>query len=324
MNMGSRFFSLLFTGGVLKPARVDGCVSMGRTNLFYRGLCSIGMIVGLTLLCWHAVASAAESASATTADPRVLVEEAVSYENGEGVPKDLARAADLYCRASRLGYADAQFGLGWMYANGRGVERNDAAASALFALAAKQGHVQAQRMLGIVGAADGSLPDCMRNDLGGAFLDSPARREVVAIVTRLAPEYKVDPRLVLAIITAESNFNFKAVSPKNAQGLMQLIPDTAARFNVSNPFDPVQNVRGGLAYLRWLLAYYQGNVALAVAGYNAGERAVDRYRGIPPYEETRSYVKRVMQLFGMERHPYDETVTEPSRGLLGIRVVAKG
>ena len=323
MNTGTRFV-LLSTIRRSGTREMDRCVSKRLAKLFFRGWCNAGMIFGAALLGWHALASAAEPASGAMEDPRVLTEEAVSFENGEGVPKDLAHAADLYCSASRLGYADAQYGLGWMYANGRGVERNDAAASALFALAAKQGHAQAQHMLRIVGATGGSLPDCMHNDLEDAFLNSPERRKVVEIVSRLAPEYKVNPRLVLAIITAESNFNFKAVSSKNAQGLMQLIPDTAARFNVSNPFDPVQNVRGGLAYLRWLLAYFQGNVTLAVAGYNAGEKAVDRYRGIPPYQETRSYVKRVMQLFRMERHPYDETITEPSPELIGIRLAVKG
>ena len=93
---------------------------------------------------------------------------------------------------------------------------------------------------------------------------------------------------------------------------MQLIPQTAARFNVRNPFNVTDNVRGGLAYLRWLLAYYQGKVALAAAAYNAGEAAVDRYRGVPPYPETRDYVKRVLRLFPRESHPYDEGVVAPS------------
>ena len=74
---------------------------------------------------------------------------------------------------------------------------------------------------------------------------------------------------------------------------MQLIPETSARFNVKKPFDPVQNVRGGLAYLRWLLAYFKGNVALVAAAYNAGEGTVERYRGVPPYAETRAYVQRI-------------------------------
>ena len=95
------------------------------------------------------------------------------------------------------------------------------------------------------------------------------------------------------------------VSPKNAQGLMQLIPETSARFNVKKPFDPVQNIRGGLAYLRWLLAYFRGDVTLVAAAYNAGEGTVERYRGVPPYAETRAYVQRIKRHFRKDEHPYD-------------------
>ena len=93
---------------------------------------------------------------------------------------------------------------------------------------------------------------------------------------------------------------------------MQLVPETATRFKVVNPFDARDNVRGGLAYLRWLLAYYQGRVPLVAAAYNAGEAAVDRYRGIPPYAETRDYVRRVLRLYRSERHAYDPRVVAPS------------
>jgi soluble lytic murein transglycosylase-like protein len=93
---------------------------------------------------------------------------------------------------------------------------------------------------------------------------------------------------------------------------MQLIPDTATRFRVRNAFDPAENVHGGLAYLRWLLAYYRGQVTLVAAAYNAGEGAVDRHRGVPPYAETREYVKRIQRHFPSEEHPYDPSVTEPS------------
>ena len=102
---------------------------------------------------------------------------------------------------------------------------------------------------------------------------------------------------------------------------MQLIPETATRFNVKNAFDIHDNVRGGLSYLRWLLAYYEGRVELAAAAYNAGEAAVDRYRGIPPYPETRDYVKRVLKLFRGDSHPFDARVVAPSPMLVptGLR-----
>lgn len=93
---------------------------------------------------------------------------------------------------------------------------------------------------------------------------------------------------------------------------MQLIPATAERFNVKNAFDASQNIRGGIKYLKWLLSYYRGNIELATAAYNAGEKAVDRYLGVPPYAETREYVKRLKRLYRKSTHPYDESITEPS------------
>jgi soluble lytic murein transglycosylase-like protein len=256
------------------------------------------------------------------------VRQATAYEHGEGVPRDFERAADLYCRAARAGDARAQFSLGWMYANGRGLGRSDAAAGALFALAADQGHPQAARMLRFTQQQAPVLPDCMKPppatvaEADDLLLDpnpSPEKKRIIELVNKLAPNYAVDPRLALAVISVESNFNPKAVSPKNAGGVMQLIPETAERFNVTNVFDPAQNIRGGLAYLRWLLAYYQGRVALAAAAYNAGEGAVDRHRGIPPYRETQTYVARVMKLFKRDDHPYDEAFARPSPVLAGAR-----
>ncbi|HPT49039.1 MAG TPA: transglycosylase SLT domain-containing protein [Accumulibacter sp.] len=255
-----------------------------------------------------------------------LRKEALSYEHGEGVAKDGARAAKLYCDGARLGDAEAQYSLGWMYANGRGVDRNDALAAYFFGLAAKQGHAQSQKMQRFVGEASSEVPECMRPP---AIPEEPAevirptseaQKKVIALVNQLAPQYGVSPRLALAVIRTESNFNAAALSNKNAQGLMQLIPDTSARFNVKQPLDPEQNIRGGLAYLRWLLAYFEGDVSLVAAAYNAGEGAVNRYRGVPPYAETRGYVKRIVGLFQREDHPYDRKVTSPSPELQKIRL----
>jgi hypothetical protein len=122
--------------------------------------------------------------------------------------------------------------------------------------------------------------------------------DIARLVHKLAPEYALSPALVLALVEVESGFDPKARSPKRAQGLMQLVPATAERFGVGNVWDPEQNLRGGMAYLRWLLDRFDGDVALALAGYNAGERAVERHGGIPPYAETRAYVRKVMSRIG--------------------------
>jgi hypothetical protein len=256
--------------------------------------------------------------------PLELVAQALAYEHGEGVPKDLRKAALLYCEAARAGDVEATFSLGWMYANGRGVVRSDPMAAFLFARAAAAGHDYARKMQKYVGENGGVMPDCMRPpdpDPPAALVDNdpdpfaalpPYKQKIAELVTKAAPQYAIEPRLALAVIATESNFQPDAISPKDAHGLMQLVPTTAARFRVRNRLDMKQNVQGGLAYLRWLLAYYQGRVTLVVAAYNAGEAAVDRYGGVPPYPETRDYVRRVRRLYPNERHSFDSGVAEPS------------
>ena len=117
-----------------------------------------------------------------------------------------------------------------------------------------------------------------------------------AEIRAAALQHGVDEAVVRAIIHAESSFNPNALSRVGAQGLMQLMPATARRFGVSNAFDATQNIRGGVQYLAWLLRRYNGDLTLAAAGYNAGEGAVDKYKGVPPYSETRLYVQRVRVL----------------------------
>ena len=107
----------------------------------------------------------------------------------------------------------------------------------------------------------------------------------------------LSPALVKAIIRAESNGDRFAESPKGAQGVMQLMPFTARRMNVSHPFDPIENIEGGVKYIKELLGTFGGNLVHAVAAYNAGPNAVKKYGGIPPYKETRLYVKRVMNYY---------------------------
>lgn len=253
--------------------------------------------------------------SATNEQAAALRSEARNYEHGSGVPRNPEKAVQLYCEASRLGDIEAQYNLGWMYANGRGITRDDATAAYFFAMAAKRGDALSQRMLRQVGEPVSRPPTCLSDSDGHDDIVAkapPAHRKVMDMVLKLAPEYGIAPRLALAIIRTESNFNPSAVSAKNAQGLMQLIPETAERFNVKKPFDPEQNIRGGLAYLRWLLAYFKGDVALVAAAYNAGEGAVNRYAGVPPYAETRGYVKRIREIFKRENHPFDPAITRPS------------
>lgn len=264
--------------------------------------------------------------------------QARAFEHGEGVPRNVERAIALYCDAARTGDAEAQYSLGWIYANGRGVGRDESTAAFYFTLAAQQGHREASKMLRYVGSPQSEGPACLRpavaatepqadgqaaqNELAPLEEFVPAtaaQKKAMQLVNELAPQFGVFPRLALAVIRAESNFDAAARSPKNAQGLMQLIPETSARFNVTKPYEAVQNVRGGLAYLRWLLAYFEGDVSLVAAAYNAGEGTVNRYRGVPPYPETRAYVKRIMQFFGREQHPYERAVTDPSPELPRIR-----
>lgn len=118
--------------------------------------------------------------------------------------------------------------------------------------------------------------------------------EFADLVSQAAEKYGVDEDLINSVIKAESNFNSTAVSSCGAQGLMQLMPATAASLGVTDSFDPEQNINGGTLYLKKLLNKYGGDVELAVAAYNAGPGAVDSYDGIPPYQETQAYVSRVI------------------------------
>jgi soluble lytic murein transglycosylase-like protein len=288
--------------------------------------------------------------------------EAQMLEHGDrGQPRDPVLAAQLYCRAARYGDAESQYSLAWMLTNARGIERDEAQAAHLFAAAAEQGHLQAQNMAAKLGTPLGPPPVCLQPPdtdavakapvpaapplrgaqrpgqrpglaaaptLPGALPPPPppanAPDAIVRFVQLVAPEYQLQPHLVLAVMEKESNFDPLAVSPKNAQGLMQLIPDTAARFKVKRITDPTQNIRGGMAYLRWLMAYFEGDVSMVLAAYNAGERAVERYRGVPPYAETRMYVRRIIaSINGQRSHPFDPSVTAPSEMLSQLRGTAR-
>jgi len=287
--------------------------------------------LALPLLCaLLGLAARAQPTPAGNDFTAALFDQARALENGEGVPRDLLLAATLYCEAARQGNRDAQYNLAWMYANGRGVDRRDGVAAFFFEAAAEQGIEVARRNLAALGDVPREMPDCMREPEPEPAAEAPppepvvvavmpptdysliAPKKIYDLVRKLSPRFKVEPQLALAIIAAESNFDANAVSAKNARGLMQLIPETSERFNVGNAFDPVQNIRGGLSYLRWLLAYFEGDVALVAAAYNAGEGTVERYRGVPPYQETNNYVQRILRSFGAKTHPFEAKVTKPS------------
>ena len=232
-------------------------------------------------------------ASALVPAPADLREEAVRYKNGEGVTQDYARAYELYCIAALQGDGEAAYHLGSMHMNGWGRMPDDALAAGWFRQAEKQGDTGASRMFEALldGTIDAADPDCPLTE------PTPDRATVTTWVHLLAPHYGLNPELVLSLIQVESNFDAGARSPKNARGLMQLMPATAKRFGVHNIRDPLQNLQGGMAYLRWLSDYFLGKVKLMLAGYNAGENAVKKHKGVPPYKETRLYVKRIVHIY---------------------------
>ncbi len=255
---------------------------------------------------------------------RALLAQAQSFEDSADDHQGPWLAATRYCEASRLGSTEAQYRLGMLYAFGRGVPESRELAASLFSVAALQGHDEARNMLDTIHLSSSALPECVLQAVlpaQGETLQAVSRSDaqldqllnklpknkqwVLELVDKQARWNAVDPRLILSIIAAESNFQVGARSPKSAMGLMQLIPETAERFNVRNAYNATQNIKAGLRYVQWLLSYYQGSVPLALAAYNSGEGTVDRYGGVPPYKETRLYVKRIMALYGRATHPYD-------------------
>lgn len=130
--------------------------------------------------------------------------------------------------------------------------------------------------------------------------DSTNRSHYDRIVSSKSLKYNIEPSLISAVIKVESNWNSRAVSQKGAQGLMQLMPATAREMNVSNSFNPEENIDGGTKYLRYLLDRFNGDLELALAAYNAGPERIRKYGGIPPIRETQLYVKQVLQLYNNE------------------------
>jgi len=280
------------------------CVCQGVSDMRVFNL----MTVVLILL--FSTAINADEAKMNAAGLRKMAQ---SYEHGHGVKKSYDQAFGLYCKAALMGDAMSAYNMGFMYFNGRGVARDIPLAIYWFKKSAETGDIYAKRMLvkfrGIAARKDES---CQPDPIIEASAEpvnqvklvaNPKRDKVIAWVNQIAPHYGIDPQLVMAVIQAESAFNTQALSNKNAQGLMQLIPATAERFGVKDSWNPVQNIKGGTAYLHWLMRHFAGNVEHVLAAYNAGEGAVERYQGIPPYQETQNYVKRILSNYQKKSHP---------------------
>jgi soluble lytic murein transglycosylase-like protein len=150
------------------------------------------------------------------------------------------------------------------------------------------------------------------------------QQEVDAAIDQAAARHNVDPGLVRAVIKVESNFNPNAVSRKGAMGLMQLMPQTARQLNVTNPFDPQQNVDAGVRHLKQLMENYGGNVKLSLAAYNAGTGAVARSAGVPRIPETRQYVKRITELYYGGSDPGSGIIGSPVHDPVRVQRDARG
>lgn len=236
---------------------------------------------------------------------------AMQYESGLSVPRDYGRALTLYCEAARRGDARAFYGLGWMYLNGRGVARNDATAVMWLRKAADRGIAQAANLLRLLSRiSPAPAQDCSRlpekprqavatsGGVARTFPRAAASPAIRSLINETAENVGINARLLHSVVSVESSFNPRAVSPKMAVGLMQLMPATVERFGVRDRFDPRENVRAGAKYLRSLIDKYKGNLTLALAAYNAGEARVEAYGGMPPYQETKAYVATIKRLCG--------------------------
>ena len=135
--------------------------------------------------------------------------------------------------------------------------------------------------------------------------------ELDQLIVSIGETEGVDPQFIHAVIWQESKYQQRARSHVGAQGLMQLMPATARRFGCKDPHDPAENIAAGTKYLSWLLKRFEGDVELALAGYNAGEGSVDKYNGIPPYRETQNYVRIITTRYGTSRHPVLDTPVPP-------------
>lgn len=241
------------------------------------------------------VAPPAVSASMKAAE---LTERAMRLMHAEGVTQNVDHAVVYLCAAAKKGHGPAAYELAWLYLQGRGaVLRDDDLSAAWLREAVRLGEKPPARLVQNLPSGKKRRLACIASNGRDLRHNTVRHAELIGKIHELAPSFDLDPALVLEVVRMESNFDPRARSHKGALGLMQLIPSTARRFGVKDPFDPVQNLRGGMAYLRWLLERFDGDLKLTLAGYNAGEAAVERHGGIPPYDETRSYVGTILSRY---------------------------
>lgn len=299
------------------------------------------LIVFASLMAAFSVAGADTLERPTLADfpPAYIPEEGLEIsrlvEQGQQASEtmEFQAAAQAYCTAARLGDADAQYRLGRLLLQQRSVKHAQAQALFVLKLAADQGHEEARQYFkdaGLIASITPERPRCLPPPAqalaatGSGWLPASFDPEAPAVSAEVvkrylkqldqerqswaqrlqerAPYYGIDPKLAVSIVRAESNFDPRALSSANAHGLMQLIPATAERFGVSNVQDPSQNIEGGLAYLRWLLNRFNHDVVKTTAAYNAGEGAVEKFKGVPPYPETQAYVERILKFYRAVHH----------------------
>ncbi|MBI5178710.1 MAG: lytic transglycosylase domain-containing protein [Nitrospinae bacterium] len=153
------------------------------------------------------------------------------------------------------------------------------------------------------------IPSAPKREVRAAVYEEN-RDRFLPVINAAAEAYGLDPHLVRCVIEQESAFNPRAISAKGAVGLMQLMPRTANIYKVKNIYDPYENIHGGTRYLKYLLKKYRGDVKLALAAYNAGEEAVRRYSGVPPYQETQQYVEKILAQYGKRYEMPRESVRE--------------
>ncbi len=220
-----------------------------------------------------------------------------------------------YCTAASLGNPEAYYRIARLLARGPQGIRNARHANAYLAMAMRLGNQQAARYYnervgnaplgtcGVGGSGGGApwvRPSTPFDQDSYLARQSTSKQQLASMIRQAAKRHRVNPQLALAIAIAESNLNSAAVSPKQAQGVMQLIPETQARFGVTRPFDARQNIRGAMIYLKWLEKQFGPDWVRISAAYNAGEQAVLRHGGVPPYRETQEYVQRVLYYSGQD------------------------